>query len=75
MYEPVRLDPTIIYVLIPPYLAFSEDSDHGVVLVAVVFVSLASAVDVAELQASVDIAVAFDFLVLVSAVVAEADSR
>ena len=46
-----------------------EVSEPGVVFVAVVSVS-----DVAEPQASVDIAVAFDGLVPVSVVVVEADS-
>jgi hypothetical protein len=46
----------------------------ALVSVALVFVALVSVADVAEPQASVDIAVAFDFLVPVSVVVVEVDS-
>ena len=65
----VRPNPPLIDVLILPYVAVPQDSDRGVVPV-----SVATPVDVAEPQASVDIAVAFDFLDLVFAVAVEVDS-
>jgi hypothetical protein len=57
--------------------AVAELSPEVVVLAAepeVVFVAAVSVADVAEPQASVDIAVAFDVLVPVSVVVVEVDS-
>jgi len=51
-----------------------EVSEPGVVFVGILFVALVSVADVAEPQASVDIAVAFDVLVPVSVVAVEVDS-
>jgi hypothetical protein len=51
-----------------------EVSEPGVVFVGILFVAFVSVADVAEPQASVDIAVAFDFLVPVSVVLVEVDS-
>jgi predicted peptidase len=64
-------------VVVEPEVVFVVDlevSEPGVVFVAVVFVAVVSVADVAEPEASVDIAVAFDVLVPVSVVVVEVDS-
>jgi len=71
-----------LYILHLPYpyiLGLLYLSEPGVLLVAVVsvavvFVAVLSVADVAESQASVDIAVAFDALVPVSVVVVDVDS-
>ncbi len=68
----VELSPAVAVLAAEPEVVFVVDlevSEPGVVFVAVVPVA-----DVAEPQASVDIAVAFDFLVPVSVVVVEVDS-
>ncbi len=63
-----ELSPEVVVLVVEP-----EVSEPGVVFVAVVFVVVVF-VDVAEPQASVDIAVAFVVLVPVSVVVVEVDS-
>ena len=82
-----ELSPEVVVLAAEPEVVFVVDlevSEPGVVFVALVFVALVSVAlvfvalvsvaDVAEPQASVDIAVAFDFLVPVSVVVVEVDS-
>ena len=64
-----ELSPEDVVLVVEP-----EVSEPGVVFVAVVFVAVVSVADVAEPQASVDIAVAFVVLVPVSVVVVEVDS-
>ncbi len=71
----------IVFVVAPevdePQVVFVvalEVAEPGVVFVAIVFVALVSVADVAEPQASVDIALAFDVLVPVSVVAVEVDS-
>jgi hypothetical protein len=72
VFAAAELSPEVVVLVVEPEVVFVVDlevSEPGVVFVAVVSVA-----DVAEPQASVDIAVAFDVLVPVSVVVAEVDS-
>jgi hypothetical protein len=66
--------PEVVVLAAELFVVELEVSEPGVVFVSVVFVAVVSIADVAEPQASVDIAVAFDGLVPVSVVVAEVDS-
>src|SRR4030043_565498 len=72
VFVAVELSPEVVVLAAEPEVASVVDlevSEPGVVFVAVVSVA-----DVAEPQASVDIAVAFDVLVPVSVVLVEVDS-
>jgi hypothetical protein len=72
VFAAAELSPEVVVLVVEPEVVFDVDlevSEPGVVLVAVVSVA-----DVAEPQASVDIAVAFDVLAPVSVVVVEVDS-
>ena len=64
VFAAVELSPEVVVSVVDPEVSEPE----------VVFVAVVSVADVAEPQASVDIAVAFDELVPVSVVVAEVDS-
>ena len=69
VFAVAELSPEVVVLVVEPEVVFVVDlevSEPGVVFVAVVSVA-----DVAEPQASVDIAVAFDVLVPVSVVVVE----
>ena len=79
VFAAVELSPEVVVLVVEPEVVSvaAELSPGAVVLAAepgVVFVAVVSVADVAELQASVDIAVAFDVLVPVSVVVVEVDS-
>ena len=72
LFAAAELSPEVVVLVVEPEVVFVVDlevSEPGVVFVAVVSVA-----DVAEPQASVDIAVAFVVLVPVSVVVVEVDS-
>ena len=72
-----ELSPGAVVLAVEPEVVFVVDlevSEPGVVFVAVVSVALVFVADVAELQASVDIAVAFHVLLPVSVVGVEVDS-
>ena len=72
VFAAAELSPEVVVLVVEPEVVFvaePEVSEPGVVSVAVVFVA-----DVAEPQASVDIAVVFVVLVPVSGVVVEVDS-
>ena len=67
----------VAVVVVEPDVVFVVDLDvaePGIFFVAVFFAALVSVADVAEPQASVDIALAFDVLVPVSVVAVEVDS-
>ena len=79
VFAAVELSPEVVVLVVEPEVVSvaAELSPGAVVLAAepgVVFVAVVSVADVAELQASVDIAVAFDVLAPVSVVVVEVDS-
>jgi hypothetical protein len=64
----VVAEPEVVFVVDP------EVAEPGVAFVGILFVALVSAADVAEPQASADIALAFDVLVPVSVAAVEVDS-
>ena len=79
VFAAAELSPEVVVLVVEPEVVSvaAELSPGAVVLAAepeVVFVAVVSVADVAEPQASVDIAVAFDVLVPVSVVVVEVDS-
>ena len=79
VFAAAELSPEVVVLVVEPEVVSvaAELSPGAVVLAAepeVVFVAVVFVADVAEPQASVDIAVAFDVLVPVSVVVVEVDS-
>ncbi len=72
VFAAAELSPEVVVLVVEPGVVFVVDLE--VCEPGVVFVAVVSVADVAEPQASVDIAVAFVVLVPVSVVVVEVDS-